>query len=167
LKNLKTKFMQKIFYSTAAVLTTVIFAASCTDHARLASESVQTVPVSTTEFQEFQTWKQQQLNTTTNPNTASYTAAKAPAQKVVYRERVVEKAAPAPEPVYDPIPTQPQKKGWSKAAKGTAIGAGAGAAAGALLIKKNRALGAVIGGVVGGGVGYGIGRSQDKKDGRY
>jgi hypothetical protein len=152
--------MQKILYTTAVALTTVFAAASCKDSTRIASESVQTVPVSTTEFQEFQSWKQQQLNTT-SPSTASYTstAKKAPAQKVVYRERVVEKAAPAP--------IQPKKKGWSKAAKGTAIGAGAGAAAGALIVKKNRALGAVIGGVVGGGVGYGIGRSQDKKDGRY
>ncbi len=60
----------------------------------------------------------------------------------------------------------PEKKGWSKTAKGTAIGAGAGAAAGAIIFKKNRAAGAVIGGVVGGAVGYGIGRDMDKKDDR-
>lgn len=64
-------------------------------------------------------------------------------------------------------PAKPQKKGWSKAAKGTAIGAGSGAIIGAVVNKRNRAVGAVIGGVAGGAVGYGIGRSMDKKDGRY
>ncbi|MDQ3681765.1 MAG: glycine zipper domain-containing protein [Bacteroidota bacterium] len=63
--------------------------------------------------------------------------------------------------------TAKRKKGWSKAAKGTAIGAGTGAVVGAVINKKNRVAGGVIGGVVGGGVGYGIGRSMDKKDGRY
>jgi hypothetical protein len=60
-----------------------------------------------------------------------------------------------------------QKKGWSKAAKGTVIGAGTGAVLGAVINKKNRAAGAVIGGILGGGVGYGVGRHMDKKDGRY
>ncbi|HEU5165407.1 MAG TPA: glycine zipper domain-containing protein [Chitinophagaceae bacterium] len=63
--------------------------------------------------------------------------------------------------------TTVRKKGWSKAAKGTAIGAGAGAVLGAVINKKNRAVGAVIGGVIGGGGGYVIGRGMDKKDGRY
>ena len=57
-----------------------------------------------------------------------------------------------------------QKKGWSKAAKGTAIGAGAGAVTGAIIGKNVK--GAVIGGAVGAAGGYIIGRSQDKKDGR-
>jgi hypothetical protein len=61
----------------------------------------------------------------------------------------------------------PEKKGWSKAAKGTAIGVGTGAVAGAVIGKKNRVVGGVIGGVVGGAVGYGIGRHIDKKEGRY
>jgi hypothetical protein len=61
---------------------------------------------------------------------------------------------------------QTQKKGWSKAAKGTAIGAGSGAVVGAIISKK-KGRGAIIGGVVGAGVGYGVGRSKDKKDGRY
>jgi hypothetical protein len=60
-----------------------------------------------------------------------------------------------------------EKKGWSKAAKGTAIGAGTGAAVGAVINKKNRVAGGVIGGVVGGAVGYGLGRHMDKQDGRY
>ena len=63
--------------------------------------------------------------------------------------------------------TAKRKKGWSKAAKGTAIGAGSGAVIGAVVNKKNRVVGGVVGGVIGGGVGYGIGRSMDKKDGRY
>jgi hypothetical protein len=160
--------MQKIFYTTAITLTTLLVAAGCKDNGQIATGSIQTVPVSATEFQEFQTWKQQQVN---NANTAPYTSNQAhpqkPVTKVVYKERVVEKPAPASAPVEPIPPIPPQKKGWSKAAKGTAIGAAAGAGAGALILKKNRALGAVIGGVVGGGVGYGIGRSQDKKDGRY
>ena len=156
--------MKQIFYTTAVALTTVFVAASCKDSNQVGTPAVQTVPVSTTEFQEFQNWKQQQLNAN-NTNTIAYPAAataatKKPATRTVVRERVVEK------PVYVQ-PQQPKKKGWSKAAKGTAIGAGVGAAAGAIINKKNRGLGAVIGGVVGGGVGYGIGRSQDKKDGRY
>lgn len=60
-----------------------------------------------------------------------------------------------------------EKKGWSKAAKGTAIGGGSGAVLGAVINKKNRVAGGVVGGVVGAGIGYLIGRSQDKKDGRY
>lgn len=62
--------------------------------------------------------------------------------------------------------TQPaKKKGWSKAAKGTAIGAGSGAIVGAVVSKK-KGKGAIIGGVVGAGAGYIIGRNEDKKDGR-
>lgn len=61
--------------------------------------------------------------------------------------------------------TEPQKKGWSKAAKGAAIGAGVGAVTGAIVDKK-KVRGAVIGGVAGAGTGYVIGRSKDRKDGR-
>lgn len=60
----------------------------------------------------------------------------------------------------------PEKKGWSKAAKGAVIGAGSGAVIGAVINKRNRAVGGVVGAVIGGGVGYGIGRGMDKKDGR-
>ncbi len=62
--------------------------------------------------------------------------------------------------------TPAKKKGWSKAAKGTAIGAGSGAVLGAI-VSKNKVKGAVIGGIIGAGGGYGIGRAKDKKDGRY
>ena len=63
--------------------------------------------------------------------------------------------------------TEPQKKGWSKTAKGAVIGGVAGAAGGAIINKKNRAAGAVIGGVVGAGAGAVIGNDMDKKDGRH
>jgi hypothetical protein len=63
-------------------------------------------------------------------------------------------------------PQATKKKGWSKAAKGTAIGAGSGAVIGAV-VSKNKTKGAVIGGIIGAGGGYAIGRSMDKKDGRY
>lgn len=61
----------------------------------------------------------------------------------------------------------PQKKGWSKAAKGAVIGGVGGAVIGGVLDKKNRGAGAVIGGILGAGAGYGIGRGQDKRSGRY
>ena len=78
---------------------------------------------------------------------------------------IVYKTLPA-ENTIAPVQAAPQKKGWSKAAKGAVIGGVTGATAGAIIVKKNRAAGAVIGGVTGAGVGYGIGRSIDKKDGR-
>jgi outer membrane lipoprotein SlyB len=85
------------------------------------------------------------------------TTTTAPVQPVVVKHEVrYVNTTPAPAPVS-------QKKGWSKAAKGTAIGAGSGAIIGAIAGKGK---GAIIGGVVGAGTGYVIGRSQDKKDGR-
>src|SRR4051812_900323 len=63
-----------------------------------------------------------------------------------------------------PTTTQTKKKGWSKAAKGTAIGAGAGAVTGAVIGRNVK--GAVIGTAVGAAGGYIIGRAQDRKDGR-
>ena len=101
------------------------------------------------DYSEYLKWKESQ------------TAAPAANHKTV--TRVVYKTAPA---YATTAPVAAKKKGWSKAAKGTAIGAGSGAILGAIINKRNRAVGAVIGGVLGGGVGYGIGRSQDKKDGR-
>ena len=96
------------------------------------------------------------------------------AQKTAAEQRQAAAAYRASQPAPAPVatssaaaqPAETKKKGWSKAAKGTAIGAGSGAVLGAVINKKNRAAGAVIGGVVGGGVGYGVGRSKDKKDGR-
>jgi Glycine zipper len=60
-----------------------------------------------------------------------------------------------------------QRRGWSKAAKGTVIGAGGGAVLGALINKKNPLVGGIIGGVLGGAAGFGIGHHMDKVDGRY
>jgi hypothetical protein len=150
--------MKRILYTTAAVLVSAgLLLSSCKDNNRLASESIPVAPasVSATEYAEFKAWKQQQLENTTKARPATTTARSV----VVHKHYTVNKVTPA-------VQTTKKKKGWSKAAKGTAIGAGAGAAAGALLVKNNRALGAVIGGVVGGGVGYGVGRGMDKKDGR-
>jgi hypothetical protein len=59
-----------------------------------------------------------------------------------------------------------RRKGWSKAAKGTAIGGASGAVLGAIVSKK-KVKGAIIGGVVGAAGGYILGRSMDKRDGRY
>ena len=67
------------------------------------------------------------------------------------------------EPVITPAPGTKEKKGWSKAAKGTAIGAGSGAVLGAIISKK-KGKGAVIGGIVGAAGGYVLGRKQDKKE---
>jgi predicted acetyltransferase len=107
------------------------------------------------DYSEFVKWKEAQEKTATAENSKTNT-------------RVVERVVYKNKPVYTTAATTTvaKKKGWSKAAKGTAIGAGAGAIAGAVINKRNRAVGAVIGGVLGGGVGYGIGRSMDKKDGR-
>ena len=130
--------MKRIFYiTTAIVISEAMLMSSCKDNNRLASESIPVTPVSV--------------------SASEY--AEFAAWKEQQADYTVNKTTPTVQPA--------KKKGWSKAAKGTAIGAGAGAAAGAILVKNNRALGAVIGGVVGGGVGYGIGRSKDKKDGRY
>lgn len=63
------------------------------------------------------------------------------------------------------VASQPEKKGWSSAAKGAVIGAGAGAVTGILVDKKD-GRGAAIGGVVGAGTGYIIGRQKDKQTGR-
>ena len=151
--------MKRIFYTTTAVLVSAgLLLSSCRDNNRLASERIPVAPatVSASEYAEFKEWQQQQQENTTK---ASTTTTARPV--IVHKHYTVNKVTPVAQS------TTKKKKGWSKAAKGTAIGAGAGAAAGALLVKNNRALGAVIGGVVGGGVGYGVGRSMDKKDGRY
>lgn len=114
---------------------------------------------------EFQSWKM--MNETKKASeyysqgykdAVAQSAVAQPKTKVVYRTRTV--AAPAPAPVV-------RKKGWSKAAKGTAIGGAAGALAGALINKHNRVAGGIIGGLLGGGGGYLIGHGMDKKDGRY
>ncbi len=118
----------------------------------------------------YQAWKSQnELADANQYNTAQLTAAtpsrtSSPARKVSASRSVNNGGGNMNSQTSN---TAKRKKGWSKAAKGTAIGAGSGAVIGAVVNKRNRVAGGVIGGVVGGGVGYGIGRSMDKKDGRY
>lgn len=125
-----------------------------------------TKKVDATELAQFQAWKDVQLQNALAPKESATTQAKttrsaAPKRTVVYHSpKMVSESQ-------NTAKTTTQKKGWSKAAKGTAIGAAGGAVLGAVINKKNRALGAVIGGVIGGGGGYAIGRGMDKKDGRY
>ncbi|MET0466391.1 MAG: YMGG-like glycine zipper-containing protein [Chitinophagaceae bacterium] len=151
--------MKKTFTLLSLLAVTVILLTACSGKPG-AEQAVKGVSYEdTVGFSQFQQWKAQ--NERVDPN--NYQAAAKP--QVVYVNtppKVVTRKAytPAPEPA------AAQKKGWSKAAKGTAIGAGSGAVLGAVINKKNRALGGVIGGVLGGGIGYGIGRSMDKKDGR-
>lgn len=104
------------------------------------------------EYAEFVQWKEAKEKK--EKDAALAAATRNNVRTEVVKERVVE------------APATTKKKGWSKAAKGTAIGAGTGAIAGAIINKKDRAAGAVIGGILGAGAGYGIGRSMDKKDGR-
>jgi hypothetical protein len=135
--------MKKLFFIAAMAIVMV----SCKN----AAKDTQVLSASQlADYTEFVKWKEAQGKTAA-ANTRTV-------ERVVYKTKPVY-TAPA-------TTTVTKKKGWSKAAKGTAIGAGAGAIAGAVINKRNRAAGAVIGGVLGGGVGYGIGRSQDKKDGR-
>ena len=119
----------------------------------------------TTGLAEFQSWKMMnetkkasEFYTQGYKDAMSTTATAKPKTKVVYRTTAA--ASPAPAPIV-------RKKGWSKAAKGTAVGAATGALAGALINKKNRLAGGIIGGLLGGGGGYLIGHGMDKKDGRY
>jgi hypothetical protein len=163
--------MQKIFY-TASLVAVIAFTACKNDDApKLASENTTVLPV--TDAKELVEFKEWQLEKMKKENNIPVTTTKAPVRtRTIVKKVPVYTPAPAPATTTTPadadIPgsADAKKKGWSKAAKGTAIGAGVGAAAGALILKKNRVLGGVIGGVVGGGVGYGIGRSMDKKDGR-
>jgi YMGG-like Gly-zipper len=136
--------MKKLFFIAAMAIVMV----SCKNAAK---ETQVLSATQLADYTEFVKWKEAQEKTVAANNT-----------------RVVERVVYKTKPVYTApaVTTVAKKKGWSKAAKGTAIGAGAGAIAGAIINKRNRAAGAVIGGVLGGGVGYGIGRSQDKKDGR-
>ena len=123
--------------------------------------------VDTAGLAEFQDWKR--MNETKQASEyymqgykdAVATAAKPAATKtkIIYKRA----ATPAPAPAAQTV----KKKGWSKAAKGTAIGTATGALAGALINKNNRVAGGIIGGLLGAGGGYLIGHGMDKKDGRY
>jgi hypothetical protein len=178
--------MKKIF---ATVAFAAIFAA-CNSNTKT-NEQAAIPQADTTGLAQFKAWKQQQefieqsrmySGFDDQQNLQGQEALVAPAtqptrevvrEKVVYRDRPAARSSSVSSSsgsnssgTLATAPAQ-EKKGWSKAAKGTAIGAGSGAVLGAIVNKKNRAAGAVIGGVVGGAGGYIIGRSKDKKDGRY
>jgi hypothetical protein len=153
---------------TALIAVLLISFTSC--KSKNAPESRVLSATDTAGLAEFQSWKAMNEAKATNEAyaqgfkdamaTQAAAPKPAPKAKVIYRN---------PQPaVSRSTAAQPaKKKGWSKAAKGTAIGATAGAVAGALINKKNRVAGGVIGGLLGGGIGFGVGRGMDKKDGRY
>lgn len=139
--------MKKLFYA-AAIL---IAFASCKSNQSTDQTKVLAAFKDSVEYAEFLKWKQTQVaEPTTKPVAQKET-------KVVYRNSSNNNST---------VATTPQKKGWSKSAKGAVIGGAGGAVVGAVVNKRNRGAGAVIGGVIGAGVGYGIGRGQDKRDGR-
>ena len=119
--------------------------------------------VDATELAQFEAWKNVQA---TNALSQNYVAPKQATKSSTAKRATSYQSPKMVSETQNAAKTTTQKKGWSKAAKGTAIGAAGGAVAGAVINKRNRALGAVIGGVIGGGGGYVIGRSMDKKDGR-
>jgi hypothetical protein len=123
--------------------------------------------VDATELAQFQAWKDTKAMEALQVEKENYIAPKQ-TTKSTAAKRTVSYQSPkmVSESQNSAKTTTVKKKGWSKAAKGTAIGAGAGAVLGAVINKRNRAVGAVIGGVLGGGGGYVIGRGMDKKDGR-
>jgi len=123
--------------------------------------------VDATELAQFEAWKETKTLQALETEKASYVAPKTTTRSTPAKRTVSYQSPKMVSESQNAAKTTTQKKGWSKAAKGTAIGAGAGAVLGAVINKKNRAVGAVIGGVIGGGGGYVIGRGMDKKDGRY
>jgi len=124
------------------------------------NNNAQKKKIDATELAQFQAWKE------TNEQKQNYVAPKTTTRSTAAK-RTTSYQSPKMVSESQNSAKTTTKKGWSKAAKGTAIGAGTGAVLGAVINKKNRALGAVIGGVLGGGGGYVIGRGMDKKDGRY
>lgn len=102
---------------------------------------------------------QQQQKTTATKKTVS-NSTRVTTQRTGTSPQATASSQPAAEAI-------PEKKGWSKTAKGAVIGGVVGAGTGAIVNKKNRVAGAVIGGVVGAGAGAVIGNEMDKKDGRH
>lgn len=162
------------FFSAIVLLT------ACNSNPKTDTEIVKiapaTVPTDTTGLAQFQAWKaQHELATVAQYNAQAVTAVP-PVKKQVRTSTTAAKTTSSPTASTQSgsmssesanTAKAPEKKGWSKAAKGTAIGAGTGAVLGAVINKKNRVVGGVVGGVAGGAVGYGIGRQMDKRDGRY
>jgi hypothetical protein len=175
----KTHVMKK----TLSVITIAAVMAACNSNPQqgIGNATVSTVKVADTiGLAEYQAWKAQkemadfnayqQSKNAIASNTAApvrKVAKTSPAGTVKVKKPVAQSGSGSSTTTTSYPAKAPEKKGWSKAAKGTAIGAGSGAVIGAVINKRNRAVGAVIGGVAGGAVGYGIGRHMDKKDGRY
>jgi len=150
----------------SALLIAVLLIAITSCQSKKAPDSLVLSAADTSGLAQFQSWKA--MNERKDPNIYymqgyrdAMTTATAPKTQTITKTRVVYKpsATTAAQPA--------RKKGWSKAAKGTAIGTTAGAVAGALINKRNRLAGGIIGGILGGGIGYGVGHGMDKKDGRY
>ena len=150
--------------SVAVLIATVLLSLTACQ-SKKAPESMVLSSADTSGLAEFKSWKaMSEAKEASNSYIQGYKDAMA--VKPVAKTKVVHRAstaAVAPRPAAQPV----KKKGWSKAAKGTAIGTTAGALAGALINKRNCLAGGVIGGLLGGGLGYGVGRHMDKKDGRY
>jgi len=127
------------------------------------TKSSNTKKVDATELAQFEAWKDAQ---TMEALKQSYVAPKTTTRSATTKRTTSYQSPKMVSESQNAAKTTTQKKGWSKAAKGTAIGAAGGAVLGAVINKRNRAVGAVIGGVIGGGGGYVIGRGMDKKDGR-
>jgi hypothetical protein len=157
---LKNSVMKQalLFIGIAAVLSVAVLGIS---------NSSKMKKVDATELAQFQAWKDTKAMEALQVEKENYIAPKQTTKRTAAK-RTVSYQSPkmVSESQNSAKTTTVKKKGWSKAAKGTAIGAGAGAVLGAVINKRNRAVGAVIGGVIGGGGGYVIGRGMDKKDGR-
>ena len=154
-----------------------IFMAACGNNPNALQNDKGVAHSDTVGLAQFNEWKAQQMAamTATAAASASTAAVTAPVKKSSATRKSTSTRRTASSTTQNKslgtttsYPAKPaEKKGWSKAAKGTAIGPAGGAVIGAVVNKRNRAVGAVIGGVAGGAVGYGIGRTMDKKDGRY
>lgn len=155
-----------IFSIAAIIVALTAIMVSCSSKEKKAEDASLVLSASDTAgLADFQAWKA----VNERKDASMYMAANQPQAAVAktVRKTTTTRRPAATSTASQPVAVPAKKKGWSKAAKGTAIGAAGGAVAGAIINKKNRVLGGVIGGVLGGGIGYGIGRGMDKKDGRY
>jgi hypothetical protein len=159
IKQLKNSVMKQVllkqvvlFIAIAAVVSVAVVGLTSNSNSK---------KVDATELAQFEAWK---ASTEQKDAVVPVQATKSPAAKRSTNYQSPKMVSQSQNAAKAPVETK--KKGWSKAAKGTAIGAGTGAVLGAVINKRNRVAGAVIGGVIGGGGGYVIGRTMDKKDGR-
>lgn len=161
--NQKFTIMKRVLPIIGIALVSVFMFASCGPKST-ASAKEEINKVDTAGLAQFEAWKKQKEFAEQYAIYAANNKNSDPSMKpvrTVYKQTTGSRSTTTSYPA-----NAPEKKGWSKAAKGATIGAASGAVLGAVIAKKNRGLGAVIGGVAGGGIGYGIGRHLDKKDGR-